>query len=63
MFFGVIAKNGIDHNDHLDKFEIKCKDAGGIMFVPKGAKGWPQPECRNPNAMISINVREGDSNE
>jgi len=54
LFFGAIILSGFVHSKNTEKFEIKCTERGGVMFVPKGVKGWPVPECRNPNSMIDM---------
>lgn len=54
LFFGKIALNGIEYAEHKKKFEVKCKAKGGIMFVPKGVKGWPVIECRNSTAILEL---------
>ncbi len=56
LFFGKIAMNGMAYSEYKDNFKIKCEAVGGMMFVPSGVKGWPKPECRNPNAIIDIDV-------
>ena len=56
LFFGKIIINGINHAEYKEKFKEKCESNGGVLFVPKGVKGWPVPECRNPDAMIDIDV-------
>ena len=56
LFFGKIAMNGIKYKEYKTDFKIKCENKGGVMFVPSGVKGWPKPECRNPNATISIDT-------
>jgi len=56
LFFGKIIMNGIDHAAYKEKFKAECERNGGVMFVPKGVKGWPVPECMNPAAMIDIDV-------
>ncbi len=56
LFFGKIIMNGFDHAAYKEKFNAECKRNGGVMFVPTGVKGWPVPECRNPDSMINIDV-------
>jgi len=56
LFFGKIAINGVAHSEYVNRFKVKCKESGGVTFVPKGVKGWPMPECRNPSSIINIDV-------
>jgi hypothetical protein len=56
LFFGKITMNGAEYKKYKTEFKIKCENKGGVMFVPSGVKGWPRPECRNPNAMIDIDT-------
>lgn len=56
LFFGKIVLNAMEFSEHKYHFEIKCKNKGGVMFIPKGTKGWPVLECRNPAAMIDIDT-------
>jgi hypothetical protein len=56
LFFGKIAMNGVAYSEYKDKFKVKCEAAGGVMFVPSGVKGWPKAECRNPSAIIDVDV-------
>jgi len=56
LFFGKIAINGIEYSEYKDNFKIKCENNGGVMFIPKGVKGWPAPECRDPDAMVEIDM-------
>lgn len=56
LFFGKIALNSTEYSKYKERFKIECENKGGIMFVPKGVKGWPSPECRNPSTLINIDV-------
>lgn len=54
-FLGLLFDSSLDYKKQVAEFNIKCESKGGVMFIPIGYRGWPAPECRNPNAMISIN--------
>lgn len=54
LFFGRILYNGFKHSEYVELFESECRASGGVMFLPSGVKGWPQPECRNPDSIIAI---------
>lgn len=56
LFFGKIYLNGVSHAEYVEKFKIKCKENSGVTFIPKGVKGWPRPECRNPSSIINIDI-------
>lgn len=49
-----VNHNGKKHKEYIDAFELKCEGKGGVMKLPKGVKGWPQPECVNPESIIKI---------
>ena len=56
LFFGRIYVNNIDYSEYLDKFEIKCKESKGVIYIPKGVKGWPEPQCRNSLFLIHLDT-------
>jgi hypothetical protein len=56
MFFGRIALNGIEHSKYIKAFKTKCEMVGGVMYIPRGVKGWAMPECRDPAYVIKIHV-------
>ena len=56
LFFGKIYYNGVRHSEYVDKFKVECAANGGITHIPRGVKGWPVPECRNPSAIIDIEI-------
>jgi len=56
LFFGKIVINGIEHKQYITKFTVQCESKGGIVKIPKGVKGWPMPDCLNPEAIIDIEV-------
>lgn len=56
LFFGKIALNGIEYNEYKARFEIECKNKGGVMVVQKGSRGWPPIACRNPASIIDIDM-------
>jgi hypothetical protein len=58
FLFGKIIVNGLEHSKYVTEFDIKCESKGGVMFVPKGVKGWPEPECRDPDFTIDIIIKE-----
>jgi len=56
LFFGKIAINGVEHKQYIAKFTVQCESKGGIVKIPKGVKGWPMPDCLNPEAIIDIEI-------
>ena len=52
--FYVIDSNGKKWNAHIETYTKECKKRGGETFIPKGVKGWPEPECRNPLSTVSM---------
>jgi hypothetical protein len=54
-FFCRICFNAVHWHNHVKDYTVKCTEKGGITHVPQGVKGWPIPECRNPDSIININ--------
>jgi hypothetical protein len=54
LFFAKVISNGIAHHEYKAAFKVKCEDSGGEMFVPRGVRGWPAAECRDPHFTIEI---------
>lgn len=54
LFFGTILYNKTKHREYIHTFQIKCETKGGITYIPKGVKGWPEPLCMNPDVFIDM---------
>jgi hypothetical protein len=52
--FYVIGSNGKKWNAHIQAYTKECERRGGEIFIPKGVKGWPEPECRNPLSTVKV---------
>lgn len=56
LFFGKITCNGYEYYKYESKFKEACEAKGGVLFIARGTKGWPTPECRNPNVNIEVEI-------
>lgn len=47
-----------DHKycEYKERFEAECESKGGVMSVPMGAGGYPEPECRDPSFSIDVDI-------
>lgn len=53
-----IYSNNVNFREYRKEFTAVCEERGGVVYMPRGVKGWPQLECRNPNYLIEINVNK-----
>lgn len=45
LFITAIAINSIEWREKLKDYKERCDAVGGVMYVPKGVKGWPPMMC------------------
>lgn len=58
LFFGKIALNGANYSAHKKEFTEKCENNGGVVYWPKGVRGWPELKCVKREFFIEIGAND-----